>query len=152
MRALIVAAATALFATPAAADRLVRCTAPGKTDVIMRLDAKRMLGQTVSCIAGDFIEKTTPCAPNHAIGLSAPIAPFALVGIVPIERWTAAPDPPGSYVLNSGNAVRISFSGSSVNPDGTMRRWSFYADRVTGLASLEVDGQKDSYACMAAER
>jgi hypothetical protein len=120
--------------------------------VIVRLDAKRMLGQTVSCIAGNFIEKTTPCAPNDAYGLSAPAAPFALVEILPIGRWSTATEHPASVVLNTSNAVQISFTGWSVNPDGTRRDWGFYADRVTGQASRDVQGQQGSYTCKGAKR
>jgi hypothetical protein len=144
MRALILAAIAVISATPATAAETIRCTSAGQPDVVLSLDAKRMLGRTVSCIAGDFITDMTPCAPRGAVGLSAP------TGMVPLIKIVT---PAKGYADHAGGVTGYFVDGSSIrftggfhwwdDKDALEGAWQFTLDRSTGKAVLKRDKGAD---------
>jgi hypothetical protein len=136
MRALILAAAALTFAAPAMAEEFIRCTAAerGKHDVQLAIDAAVMLGQTVSCIDGDFVSDVA-CAPDGAYGLSDP-QPTRLSRIVTtVWDYQAHHGAVTGYAI-SPRYIHFTFRYMIAKPP---LRWSFLLDRRTGKAVLKLE-------------
>jgi hypothetical protein len=140
MRTLMVAAVTVISAMPAIAAETIRCIAPGQPDVFLSLDATRMLGRTVSCIAGDFIADMTSCAPRGAFGLSAPTGRVPLVEIVTPAQGYA--DHFGGVIgyFVDGSALKFMAGFHSFAKDELLHdSWQFTLDRTTGKGVLRLN-------------
>lgn len=166
MRAVVVAVALIVSSTAVAGPRssadaaggtkgIIRCTAKGKPEIIMTLNAERKLGRVVSCISGDFIADMTPCAPNGGYGLSRPTGSASLARIV--DRWQDYGDHMGGVTSHNADASRIHFDGGFFSPgDGKSgsrwsSQWAFTANRLTGEGKLTEDGKPDAiYNCAKA--
>jgi hypothetical protein len=135
--------------------QVIRCSAKGKPNITMTLNAERKLNRVVSCIAGEFAGDMTPCAPNGGYGLSYPTGAASLARIV--DRWQDYGDHTGGITGYSANASRIQFDGGFFSPnggsggDGWSEQWTFIVDRLTGEGKLTEDGKPDAvYACAKA--
>lgn len=139
--AIILAAGLAVLAPQVgqAAD-IIRCTSAGQADVTISLNSTRKFKRVLSCIAGDFIEDMTPCAPNGGFGLSYPTGSAALSSIV--DRWQDYADHMGGVASYFSNAHQIHFSGGYMSPtDGLKTGWTFSVDRLSGKGTLAIPGK-----------
>ena len=83
-RLVIVIASLGIYTTADAKDAIL-CVSKNAPEVVITLNAERMLTRNVSCISGEFVVDMTPCAPNGGYGLSYPTGEARLSRIV--SRW-----------------------------------------------------------------
>jgi len=138
------------------AKDIIRCVSRNASDVVLTLNAQRMLKRKVNCISGEFVVDMTPCAPDGAFGLSSPTGSASLVKIV--DRWQDYGDHFGAVTSHYITEKEISFSGGFMSSgDGYTDHWSFTANRLTGVAKLKVEkGQPGegefTYTCSKASQ
>ncbi len=140
MKRLTIALATLYLAAPAAAKDIIRCTSKNAPEVVMSLEARKMLNKTVSCISGEFIADMTPCATNGGYGLSHPTGSASLREIV--SRWQDYGDHHGGVTHHFVTPEKIHFDGGWMS-DSFKTQWSFTADRLTGRAKLVIEKGED---------
>jgi hypothetical protein len=158
----LIVAAIAVLATPAFAEQMILCTAPGKHDIELALDAERMLDQTVSCIEIALIAHLR-CAPAGGYGLAAPSGPSKgqLIRIVTKPRDYR--DHVGRVTGYSIDSRQIAFSGGAMNVYGKLdSTWRFSLDRMRGkglltfgrdrYAAKSYGGHRVSYLCRTVEK
>jgi len=120
------------------AKEIIRCTSKRAPEVVMTLNAQRMLKRNVNCISGEFVADMTPCAPNGGYGLSSPTGSASLVRIV--DRWQDYGDHFGAVSSHFITEKELHFSGGFMSPDGGyVEKWTFTANRLTGMAKLKVE-------------
>ncbi|KAA2236426.1 hypothetical protein [Salinarimonas soli] len=155
MRVQIAAIVTLCSIGAAEAKEIIRCTSKNAPEVVMSLDAQKMLKRTVSCISGSFVSDMTPCATNGGYGLSYPTGSAALREIV--TRWQDYNDHHGGVVSHGVNPQTIVFSGSWMSDNGNKELWTFIANRLTGTAKLKIPKGEDGageydYTCLRASQ
>jgi hypothetical protein len=136
MRALLAAVAI-VSASPALAAQIIRCTAPGRVNVDLALNAERKIGHTVSCIYGGLALDIEPCAPaGGGYGQSSDMGIATLVEIATdkagFRRLT------GPVVGHTISPTELSFT-AWYKSDNLKPLWSFVLDRSTGKAVLRLE-------------
>ncbi len=148
-------AALALAGSPATAAEVL-CTHEGTADVTIALNSRETFGHKLSCIAGDFIEDMTPCAPDGGYGLSAPTGDARLVGVAMDWREAAyANHVNGGVTQFFSTPAKYYFAGGVMGwpGRGLNENWRFDVSRLTGQGTLTVRGRSPVlYACHAARQ
>jgi hypothetical protein len=132
-----VAATLALLvaACPASAKELIACRFPAGPDVMVRLDDRKVSGQTLNCIEGSFTHGVTSCAPNNAFGFlpNGSDQPLQIVG-----RWENHIDQDGSVVGYTVTSDSIGFEGFPLffGRRDDNRSWKFVIDLRSATAQL----------------
>ncbi len=146
----VVALLGALAPSEAIAAELL-CTHPGSPEITIALNSRTAFGHTLSCIAGDFVQDMTPCAPAGGYGLSRGTGDAGLIGIV--MDWHAYRNHIGGVAQFVSTPAKYYFSGGFMGFRGLEQKWRFEVSRLTGQGSLTAPGQSPvSYACRAARQ
>jgi hypothetical protein len=161
MRWFLAAGVLLALPSPALAEAFLLCSAQGKSDLVLEIDAVAFNEDVVlSCVSGDFIADLTPCAPDGGFGLSAPTGSSALVGVV--YRWQDYADHTGGVVFYQSSPSEYVFSGGFAFFGEYREEWTVSVSRLTGsaLVSLsrgssangQVDVSREEFDCQAAMR
>lgn len=155
-RAIVVGlAALAASGSPVTAAEVL-CTHEGGADVTIALSSRESFGHKLSCIAGDFVEDMTPCAPDGGYGLSAPTGDARLVGVA--MDWR---EPAYANHINGGvtqffsTPAKYYFAGGVMGwpRPGLNENWRFEVSRLTGEGTLTVGiSPPVLYRCRAAHQ
>lgn len=152
VRAIAVSAVIATAGSPAAAAEIL-CSRAGAADVTISLNSRAAFGRELSCIAGDFVEDTTPCAPDGGYGLSAPTGDARLVGLAMDWREPAyANHTSGGVTQFFSTPAKFYFAGGVMGwpRTGLNESWRFEVSRLTGRGALTLPNRPPAaYACHA---
>jgi hypothetical protein len=119
--------------------QLIRCVSPGKSEIMIALNAKQKFKRMLNCISGDFVEDMESCAPSNAFGLSYPTGSASLARVV--DRLQDTYNHLGGVTENDIHPDSIIFNGWFSAPGDSIKvQWHFAVNRLDGTAVLRYPG------------